>query len=221
MATLDQLTKGERDWLEHARKCEQTIMRAAGVQARQHGVHDPTSPAGHLVELYGLRGKKRDWREFGAVAFHLVATWPPDLAYIILYAMREVKPPLDYDPAPLVMKALEMLRHLRCEGVSLRVEMNGQAQQLVQDLDERARACSRVITRELSSVPLRWAGGIYIALDPEIKPFVQEELKRFNPWGAQRLLKGSRSWLMTGAGLSLVVRRALQAVYRVLFGNME
>lgn len=219
MATLDRLTRKDREWHDHAQRCAETIMRAAGVQARQHGLSDVMSPAGRLIELYGLRDNPRDWREFGGVAFHLVATWPADLAYMILYAMRETKPPLGYDPVPLVMKAIEMLRHLRPENVTLHREMGGQAQELAGDPDRRARACACVIARELSGVPLRWASGIYSALDSELKPFVQEELKRFNPKAARILLNGCHSWLLTGAGLHRLLQRLWWAILRVLFGK--
>ena len=219
MAILDRLTRKDREWHDHAQRCGETIMRAAGVQARQHGLSDVLSPAGRLIELYGLRDNPRDWREFGAVAFHLVATWPPDLAYMILYAMREIKPPLAYDPVPLVMKAMEMLRHLRSENVTLHLEMGGQAQELAGDPDIRARACACVIARELSGVPLRWASGIYSALELELKPFVQEELKRFNPRAADILLKGNYSWVRTGTGLHRLLQRVWRIILRVLFGK--
>jgi hypothetical protein len=220
MATLDRLTKRERQWLVHAQQCGQTVMRAAGVQARQRGIRDPLDTACQLAERYKLRGIKEDWREFGAVAFHLVSTWPPDLAYVLLYSLREIKPPLGYDPVPLVMKAMEMLPHWQPESSAFEAEENSQAQQVIRDPDERARACARVITRELSGVPLRWASGIYASLDPEVKRFVQEELRRFNPWGAQHLLTGRNwSWLVTGTGLRLILRHLWRILFRVLFGR--
>ena len=73
MATLDKLTVKARLWDEHATHCRKIIMRAAGVQARQYELRDPTVEAQRLVDLYAIREKKKDWQEYGDVAFHIVA----------------------------------------------------------------------------------------------------------------------------------------------------
>ncbi len=216
MATLDRLTRRGRAWHAQAEKCAQTVMQAAGAQARSHGIADPVAAASELVERYALRSRQRNWQEFGGVAFHLVASWPTDLAYALLYATREVKPPLGYDAVPLVMKAIEMLSRLRVDNETVHLELSGRAQLLAEDLDERARAAARVLVRELSNVPLRWASGIYTGMDERMKPVVEQELRKFNPRGAPILLGASRAYLLTSTGALRTLSRAFN---RIVFGK--
>jgi hypothetical protein len=216
MAFLDRITRRGRAWHAQATRSAQTVMQAAGAQARSHGVTDPVAAASELVELYSLRSRQPIWREFGGVAFHLVASWPTDLAYVLLYATREVKPRLGYDAVPPVMKAIELLPRLRVENATLRLELSGRARLLAEDLDERARAAARVLVRELSSVPLRWATGIYVGMDERMKPIVAHELLKFNPCGAPILLGASRAHLLTGTG---ALRALLRALSRLVFGR--
>ena len=113
MATIDRLTKRARQWREHADRSRETIMRAAAFQASQHRLHNPLTSTRHLATLYAMSAKQQNWLEYGDVALHLVAAWPPDLAYLILYGLRELQSEIGYDPVPLVLKAVDMLPHLR------------------------------------------------------------------------------------------------------------
>ncbi|MBI3933975.1 MAG: hypothetical protein HY316_04735 [Acidobacteria bacterium] len=212
MAVLDRITKRARQWDEHAARCGDTIMRAAAVQGRGYSISAPGCEAKRLAALYTIRDKHKDWREYGDVALHLAAAWPPDLAYSILYALRELQAEIGYDPVPLTLKAVEMLYYLRCERIKLHLERTGRVCQLMDEPVERAKCGARIIARELSVVPLRWASGIYDALDPGMKPFVQEQLREFNPKAADILLKSRSSRLLTRP-------RLLRLIFRVLFGR--
>ena len=130
--------------------------------------------------------------------------------------MRELTPPLQNDPVPLMLKAMEMLYYFKPNRALLHMEINGVARQLMDNHTERAKFCAKIIARELSNVPLRWASGIYSALDPKVKQLVQEQLREFNPKAADILLKGSSSWLLTPTGLLRVI---LRSVLRILFGK--
>lgn len=219
MATLDRLRKKDRQWHEYAEQCGKTILRAAAVQGRQHGMRDPISAANRLAESYNIRNKSKDWREYGDVAFHLAVTWPPDLAYIVIYAFREIQPPIGYDPVPLIMKALEMLRYLRHENMIIQIEMDERIRKIAENPNELAKASAKLLVRELSSVPLRWATGIYRALDSEVRNSVRQELLEFNPKSAKILLKGGFSWLLTGTGLLQILNSIWRAIHKILFGK--
>ncbi|MBI5222835.1 hypothetical protein HY990_00270 [Candidatus Micrarchaeota archaeon] len=221
MAIVDQLRKKDRLYHDNAKQCGKTIMRAAALQGRQCGLRDPISAAERVAELYEVHSKPQDWRHFGDIAFHLIATWPADLAYMIIYAMREIKPALAYDPVPFIMKAVEMLPHLRCEAVTLHLEGGERTHKVIVDVDERSIACAKILVREISSVPLRHASGIYNALDKEIKPFVAAQLKEFNKNAATILLKSDWSWLLTGTGLLRMLQKVWRFIHRILFGKMK
>lgn len=212
MAILDKLTRASRRWEKLAAKSKEVIQRAASLQAQQYGVHSPIEEARRLALLYAVKRKRRDWREYGDIAFHLIATWPSDLAYMTLYAFREMHSELGYDPVPFILKAMEEIYHLRPENLELHLGMTEQVRRLFDDPAERGRTGAKIIAREISIVPLRWASGIYNTLDPAVKPFVEEQLREFNSHGADILSKGLRTWLLTRAGLA---RRLI----RLLFGK--
>lgn len=200
MAILDKLTQTSRHWEKLAAKSREAIFRAASLQAQQYGV-SPIEEARRLALLFVVRRKRRDWREYGDIAFHLIATWPSDLAYMTLYAFREMRSEFGYDPVPFVLKATEEIYHLRPENLELHIEMTEQVRRLFDDQGERARKGAKIIAREISVISLRWASGIYIRLDPTVKSFVDEQLREFNPEGADILSEGSRAWLLTRSGL--------------------
>jgi hypothetical protein len=212
MATLDRLTRKAREWQQRADESSRKIQRAATVQARQYELSDPGSAARTLAATYGMLRKPGDWREYGDVALHLVAAWPPDLAYLCLYGLREMRPELGYDPVPLVLKAVEMLYHLDCGRVELRLEPDERVGRLLRDPEERARGSAKIIAREISVTPLRWASGIFNSVDPDVRPFVREQLVEFNPTAARILAEGTSSRFLTWNGL-------VQAVFRLLFGR--
>lgn len=216
MAIVDQLTKRDRLWHAHAHRCAETVMRAAGIQGRQHGIDSPIDAARELANLYYIPAKPRHWQEYGDVAFHLVATWPPDLAYAIVYALRELQSEIGHDPVPYVLKATEMMYDFRPEMVDLHLEAAPRTSDLVADPTARATAAAKLLARELSVVPLRWASGILHSMKPTAKKFVSQELQAFNPDGAAVLLGERYRWLLTGTGL---VRWSTRCVMHVLFGK--
>ena len=166
-----------------------------------------------------MPSKQQNWLEYGDVALHLVAAWPPDLAYLILYGFRELQSEIGYDPVTLVLKAVEMLPHLRCEGVALHLDPSDRVRQLRADPTERARSGAKILVREIVGVPLRWAQGIYRNLDPEMKPFVEEQLRAFSPTSARILMQAGPFWLFTGSGLRRVFFRLVKVIFGILFGK--
>lgn len=187
-------------------------MRAAAIQGRSHGMANPLLSATRLVADYSLHTRQSDWREYGEVAFHLVYQWPPDLGYVILYSLREVNALKGRDVVPFVLKAVEMLPHFNPIPSRLHLPGPGNKQQLWTDPDERSRAAAKLLARELSNVPLRWASGIYRSMDGTIKPFVAEQLKTYNPAGSAILFGKQHEWLLTKSGL-------LKAIMRLCFGG--
>ena len=218
MATLDNLSKKDRKWLKHADKCAGLMMQAASVQARQYGITFK-SAADQLAELYNIKEKKEDWRNYGDVAFHIVVTWPADLAYRIIYSLRDSKLKPNYDPIPLIMKALEMLRYLKYQNLNLHLEPNENFYRLANDKLERSKAAAKIIVRELSCVPLRWSIGIYRNIDPEMKSIVAEQMEEYNKDGAKILLSGSWAWLLTGAGILNILLRIPRFFLKLLLGS--
>jgi hypothetical protein len=142
----------------------------------------------------------------------LVTVYPPDLAYAIIYALRDVKPGCGSDPVPLLLKAVEMMYCFKPAAVSLHLPSKILSQKFRDNPQEILRASARILVREISGVPLRWASGIYLALDATVKPVVREQLREFNPSGAAMLGDGNYAWLFTKSGL-------LRALYRICFGK--
>lgn len=201
-----------RKWKKLTIKCAETLQRAASLQAQRYGVHSPIDEAQCLASTYAIWQKRMDWHDYGDIAFHLIAKWPPDLAYSILYSFREIEPKLTHDPAPLILKAMEEIYYLQPDKLKLRLEITKQIQKLTEDSVERAKMGAKLIAREISVVPLRWASGVYHQLAPTAKPYVEEQLRNFNPQGAEILSKGPHAWLLTFTGL-------LRILVRVLFGK--
>jgi hypothetical protein len=212
MAFLDKLTQASRNWEKLTAKSWEAIQRAASLQAQQYKVHSTIEEARKLALLYAVKQKRMDWREYGDIAFHLIATWPSDLAYIILYAFRELHSELGYDPVPFILKATERIYHLQPENLELHIEVTERVQRLFDDPAGRARMGAKIIAREISITPLRWASGIYNTLDLTVKPFVEEQLREFNPNCADILSNSSLAWLFTGSGWT-------RWLIRVLFGK--
>jgi hypothetical protein len=188
------------------------MMRAARVQGRSLGLTNPMPLAAELVNRYALTRKQADWREFGEVAFHLVSQWPPDLAYLILYGFREVDGMQGRDVVPFVLKAVEMMPHFNPTSARTQLVAPRNNAQLLTDPHERARSAAKLLAREISNVPLRWASGIYHSMDETIRPFVAEQLKAYNPIGASILLNDRRSWLLTKGGF-------FKGLMRICFGK--
>jgi hypothetical protein len=119
---------------------------------------------------------------------------------------------LGYDPVPYLLKATEEMFHFRPENVVLHIEMSEIPKALLTNPSERAKRAAKLIAREISVTPLRYASGIFNAMDPVMKPFVTDELRSFNPEAMDILSRGSRMWILTGSGF-------LRFLMRLLFGE--
>jgi len=202
MAILDKITKKSREWERLRIKCIDEIQRAASLQAYQCGVISFESEASKLINLYRVNWKRMGWQEYGDVAFHLIAKYPPDLAYTILYAFRKNQTMIGYDPVPLILKAIEVIYYLQPKNLTLYIEMTNDIKKLSDYPEERAKKGAKVIVREISVTPLRWASGIFHnEIDPTIKSFIKDQMKDFNPIGYDILMKASRIWLITPIGV--------------------
>lgn len=188
------------DWADISSQCTQALYRAAGQQAVQCRIQDPLAEARRLVELYGVDGKPQNWIDYGDIACHLVAVYPPDLAYVILYSIRRLSLKLSYDPVPYILKALEKLGYLLPDNVLLHVPTAAEIQLVLGTPEERSRRAARVLIREISCVPLRHASGIYQTMDRIQKKYVEVELAQFNPRAAAILFRGSSVWVWTKTG---------------------
>lgn len=139
MAHIDQSKPNEKKWKNIASKCSNTIQRAAALQARELGIGNPAQEAGRLNQEYGVYQKGKDWREYGDVAFHLSAVYPPDFAIVVLYAFRHIVPKTRHDPVPYILQAVEKIFLLEPENIRLNIEINDEVKRLLRNSDERAR----------------------------------------------------------------------------------
>ena len=219
MALLDRLIPTARQWQKNAQKAGEVISRAASLQAWQYRIHSPVEEARRLAALYCIHYKQRDWRDYGDIAFHLIAAYPSDLAFVILYAFRDMQYELGYDPVPYILKATEEMFHFRPENVVLHIEMSEIPRALLTNPSERAKRAAKLIAREISCTPLQWASGIFDAMDPAMKPFVADELRSFNPEAMDILSRGSRMWILTGLGFLHFLKRLITFLIRLLFGE--
>ncbi len=206
MGKIDKLTRQSRSWNERALRISQQIQRAAALQAQARAVRSAEEEASRLNDYYGIWAKRRDWRQFEDVAFHIAASYRADLGYLLIYALRQYQTSLGYDPVQYVFFALQNLHLFRPYYVSRCVELIPEAEVFSRDSRTRGRAAAKLIVRELSTVPLRWASGIFAGLDATMRELVLEELQRFNPEGARILSRGSRGHLLSRVGFWQAVR---------------
>jgi hypothetical protein len=218
MGLIDQATQEGRRWEKTRKDAAEQIVRAAHWQAQNKRLASFSAEATRAAGVYQLAGKTQDWREFGDVALHLVAGYLPDLAYFLTYALRELEPPLGYDPVPYVFTALQNLHRLRPQVLNNCVEPTEQTEVLFSDSQARGRAAAALIAREISVTPLRYASGIFNGLQPPMQKLVSEEMEKFNPVGMQLLRQAKRAYLATPAGLLKQFGRTL---FRLLFGKDE
>jgi len=211
MGIIDYLIPKARKWQNITKKAQDLILRAAQVQAQKRNI-DPFKEAIHLSDIYNVKWKNKDWREYGDIAFHIIASYPPDLGYIIIYGFRKLKSKIGYDPVPFILKAIEMIYHLRPWKLNLHIEVDERCKKLFDSPEERAKAGAKIIAREISITPLRHASGIYKIMEPNMKLFVKEELKVFNPEAYKIWVKGSRLYLLTKEGI-------LRWITNFLFGR--
>jgi hypothetical protein len=209
---LGMLSGKSRRWQELSFKARESVGRAASLQARQYGINSFVTEANRLSQIYDIRHKRKDWREYGDIAFHLIATYPPDLAFFILYGFRDVEFKVEYDPVPYILKATEEIYHLRPHNLKLSLNMTGRVKNLFDDPMERAKAGAKLIAREISGAQLSHASGILDLMDSRAKSHIEDELRSFNPKGAEILFKASRAWILTRTGF-------LRWIMRILFGK--
>ncbi len=89
------------------------MIRAAQVQGFALGVTSALELSEQLVTDYALdRRPLTTWQDYGDVALRLVASWPPDLAYLVLYGLRHSSRLQGRDVVPFILKAVEMMPHL-------------------------------------------------------------------------------------------------------------
>jgi hypothetical protein len=209
---MELVNRASAEWDQLKERSAELIIRAAQCQAFQARIPDLGSEASRLWSLYEGDSKKADWREFGDLAFHLCASYPPDLAHAILYGFRAVRSPGGCDPVPFTMKALENLFYLRPAALTLRLEASPEVARLVRDPLDRAQRAMRILVREISGSPYSAATGIYAQMDSQTRSIFLAALTQFNPNGAKIIAKGSRAWMRTPTGL-------LRLIWRLIFGN--
>jgi hypothetical protein len=205
MAFLDKLTPKARRWWRVAQKAGDTIVRAARVQGQQKGIRSLRDEAERLGKLYAIEDMAKTWKDYGGIAFHIIASYPPDLGFMVIYGFQEFQRKLGFDPIPFLFKAIEQIQYLnlqfwpQCQKEMGHLE---DFQPLVNNHQERARKAAKLLARELSGTALRNASAIFrFDMDPRMKPLVIEEFQRFNPEAAKILDKSKYYWLFTRSAL--------------------
>jgi len=212
---INNLFPKSRRWQKSIKQNSKTIARAASLQARQLRINSPIEEAQKIANIYNLHTKRMHWEEFGDISFHLLIRYPPDLAYFTLYAFRELPTTLQYDPVPLVLKAVEMIAYLNPSVFTTSLENlkgNEELDKLINSSAYRARKAAKILVRELSVTPLQFASGIFKSTDNNMKHLILEELKSFNPNAADIILKSSAQSLFTKVGI-------IKFISRLLFGK--
>lgn len=147
------------------------------------------------------------------MAFHITVSYPPDLAYTILYSLRGVTG-VRHDPVPLILKALEEMQGFRPSHAQLNMELTGSVHDAFHDSSIRAGKAAQILAREISTVPLRYASGIWVAANPRAQPFIHAALREFNPRAAQILARRPKTWWLTSTGI-------VRGLLGMLFGKDE
>ncbi len=212
MAILDTVTPLSRRWDKIAKESAEAVLRAAHHQAYLQRISDYREEARCLSKLYSLEQRPSKWQEYGEFALHLAVSYPPDLAYTILYGLRDAMPGVRFDPAPLALKALEEMHHFRPSNASLRLELTPGIIEAIRNPSVRAERAAHVLVREISCVPLRHASGIWNAMNPTAKPFVRAAMNAFNPRAARILSEEPKTWWLTPAGF-------LRGLFQMIFGE--
>ena len=86
MGFLDAISPLSRRWRRISKEATDAIFRAAAHQAQAAGIRDPANEAKRLAGLYSIERRAPRWQEFGELGFHITASYPPDLAYTVLYS---------------------------------------------------------------------------------------------------------------------------------------
>ncbi len=196
-------------WKSLSQKSSELILRAAQQQLHQARIADSGEEAARLWKLYDLSGAGTDWREFGAIAFHFSAAYPPDLAYILIYNLRKVAQGFKADPVPRVMHALANLGAFRPENAIIHLGKFPEMERLYNSPRDRRTQALRILVREISSAPYPYATGIFDGLDDAAKLVVLNLMKQYNPRAAIILAKGSRAWMRSPTGIFRLLGRLL------------
>lgn len=212
MGFLDAVSPLSRRWRRISKEATDAIFRAAAHQAQAAGIRDPAKEAARLAGLYSIVRRPRRWQEFGEVAFHIAVSYPPDLAYTILYNLRGCLADQRYDPVPLILKALEEMQGFKPSHAQLHTGPSGSGQAAFHDSSVRAGKAAQILAREISTVPLRYASGIWVAANPRAQPFIHAALKEFNPRAERILSARPRTWWLTPTG-------AVRGLLGILFGR--
>jgi hypothetical protein len=214
MGFLDAVSPLSRRWRRISKEATDAIFRAAAHQAQAAGIRDPAKEATRLAGLYSIERRPPRWQEFGEVAFHITVSYPPDLAYTILYSLRGCVAGARHDPVPLILKALEEMQGFRPSHAQLNMELSGSGDDAFHDASVRAGKAAQILAREISTVPLRYASGIWVAANPKAQPFIHAALKEFNPRAAQILAQRPKTWWLTSTGI-------VRGLLGMLFGKDE
>lgn len=169
-------------WDEACSQNMEQIHRAALLQAIGAGIDSLIHEATLLGEQHQLLTKTQHWPEFGGIALHLTAGYRPDLGYAITYALRELEPPLKYDPVPLIFTALQNMHHMRMSVIT-RSSHHFPQGEVFGDSSARVHAAASLIAREISVAQFRYAQAILGQLDATMQRSVIEQMERFNPHG--------------------------------------
>jgi hypothetical protein len=213
MGFLDAITPSGRRWNRISKEATEAISRAAAHQCHAAGFPDPLSESKRLAAIYSIDGGRRTWQDFGEVAFHLMVTYPPDLAYVILYGLREVSR-AGNDPVPLVLKALEEMYGFRPTCANLSPDAAGRYDDAFTRAEKRAELAAHILARELSTMPLRYASGVWTSANEKARPYIHAALVNFNPRAAQLLERSPRAWILTPVGI-------VRSIVELLFGRDE
>lgn len=205
-----------RQWAELAARAAPLVVRAAQEQARLAHL-DIDSEAERLWTLYEMANKPPQWRDYGDIALHLAVSHPPDLAYALVYALRERGKSAGVDPVPMILTAVERLFFV-LPG-NLRLHLDRDLEAVREPPPERARRAMRILVREVSVTSYPHAAGIWRQIDARLQPFLREALAEFNPRGAEILARSGGAWLQSSAGVRNALLRLRKWLLRMLFGK--
>lgn len=184
-------------------------MRAAQQQLLQRRIGKLETEARKLWDLYGIGQKAADWRDYGDVALHVAGAYPPDLAYVLIYSLREIGRGTKSDPVPNIMAALEGLYFARPDRWKLHLDGVDFDREILESAEKRAERALRILVREVSAAPYRYATGIYARFHPRLKPLLIHLLAELHPAGAEILSNESRAWMRTWTGVKSLIARVL------------
>jgi len=214
MGFIGSVVPASRRWKRISGEAAQSIFRAAAQQANARGIRDANEEATRLTALYRIEGKPPRWQDFGELAFHLLVSYPPDLAYVIVYGIRVTARGLRYDPVPLILKALEEMYNFQPSHADLKTDHHIRSLDVFNNARSRADQAAQILAREISVAPFRHASGIWTTANPKARPFIHAAMRDFNPRAAQILTGNPNASWLTAPGI-------LRALFQLFFGKDE